>query len=66
MDDLPALEALLPHVRETIGLELEVSDLRGMGYPIAFHLAMWLAKRARGLVDVDHGEWWDPESYDRP
>ncbi len=54
---------LLREATESVAFELKLSDAEGLGWPIAFEAAMWLAKRGRGLVEAE-GEWWDPESWD--
>ena len=56
------VRALLPAVQETLAFCLKQSHIEGMGWPIAFHMAMWLAKTGQGLVDAD-GVWWDPVTY---
>src|SRR5215831_14657631 len=47
---------------ETISFCLKQSDADGMGWPIAWHLAMRLAEQGEGLMDAAD-EWWDPVTY---
>lgn len=54
---------VLAHTVEVVSLCLKEGDADAMGGPIAWHLAMRLAERGAGLVDMDNGEWWDPETY---
>ncbi|MBN2498985.1 MAG: hypothetical protein JXR96_30630 [Deltaproteobacteria bacterium] len=54
---------ILSRAVETVGFELKQSDAEGMGWPISWQTAMWLAERGDGLVDAD-GEWWDPRTYE--
>lgn len=56
---------LLPRVVETAALELKPIDCAGMGWPIAYHLAMWLGhtERGDGLVEYE-GTWCDPKTYE--
>jgi hypothetical protein len=64
-NDPPAkAKKLLPQVVETAAFELKVSDAEGMGWPIAYHLAMWLAQpeRGNGLVEYED-DWWDAKTY---
>jgi hypothetical protein len=60
----PARE-LLPRIVATVAFELTVDDWSSMGLPIAYYLAMELAKpdHGDGLVEVE-GKWWDPKTYD--
>ncbi len=56
----------LAEVEESVGFDLKQSDLDGMGWPIAFYAAMWLAEEGDGLVEWD-GAWFDPKtSYSDP
>lgn len=48
---------------ESVAFCLKQSDADGMGWPIAWHTAMWLAGKGEGLVEAD-GVWWDPESWE--
>lgn len=51
---------------ESVAFDLKQSDLEGMGWPIAFYTAMWLAERGDGLVEWE-GAWFDPKtSYSDP
>jgi hypothetical protein len=55
---------LLPRVVETGAFDLKLSDVEGMGLPIAYELAMWLAapERGDGLVEYEDA-WWDPSTW---
>lgn len=57
-----AIRAQLYRGIELVAFELMPADAQDMGWPIAWHTAMWLAGQARGLVEAD-GTWWDPEAY---
>lgn len=46
----------------TVAFCLKQSDADGMGWPIAWHTAMSLAKQGEGLVEGE-GTWWDPVTY---
>jgi hypothetical protein len=65
-DPPPRARALVPTIVQTVAFDLKGPDMEGMGLPIAFHLAMWLARpeRGDGLVEVE-GEWWDPRTHER-
>jgi hypothetical protein len=55
---------VLSRTVETVAFCLKQSDADGMGWPISWHTAMWLASKGEGLVEAD-GEWWDPETWER-
>lgn len=57
-----AIRAQLYRGVELVVFELMPDDARGMGWPIAWQTAMWLAGQAEGLVEAD-GTWWDPQSF---
>jgi hypothetical protein len=44
---------------QSVAFELKASDLTGMGLPIAFYAAMWLAEQGDGLVEYED-DWFDP------
>jgi hypothetical protein len=54
---------VLARTVETVAFCLKQSDSDGMGWPIAWHTAMWLASKGEGLVEAD-GDWWDPEAWE--
>jgi hypothetical protein len=56
------LRAQLYRGVELVAFELMPADAQGMGWPIAWQTAMWLAGQAKGVVEAD-GTWWDPEAY---
>jgi hypothetical protein len=59
------IRGVLAKATETIAFELKLSDAQGMGWPISWQTAMWLAERGAGLVVTDDpDEWWDPKSYE--
>lgn len=64
-DDIGAqrIKDVLSRGLELIRFELNDPAWRGMGRPICWQTAMWLAIQGGGLVDAN-GEWWDPEGYD--
>jgi len=55
---------VLTQAIETVGFELKVSDAQGMGWPISWQTAMWLARGGGLVVTDDPDEWWDPDSYE--
>lgn len=60
------VRAVLAAAVETIGFELKVSDVVGMGFNIALAAAMFIASAGYGLVQADHhgDTWFDPDSSD--
>jgi hypothetical protein len=58
-DGLRRIRDVLARSVETISFCLKQHDADGMGWPIAWHLAMRLAEQGEGLMDADD-EWWDP------
>jgi hypothetical protein len=67
VEDTPTSHAIrdaLEHTVETVSFCLSEADADGMGWPIAWHTAMWLAGRGDGIVETD-GTWWDPETNEQ-
>jgi len=53
------VRAHLASVVQSVAFELKASDTSGMGLPIAFYAAMWLAEQGDGLVEFED-DWYDP------
>jgi hypothetical protein len=58
------LRDVLARAVETVAFCLKQSDYDGMGMPIAWHTAMWLAAKGEGVVEIAD-DWWDPVAYAR-
>jgi hypothetical protein len=50
----------LDGVVETVGIELQLSDARGMGWPVALSAACELCERGDGIGRADGLGWFDP------
>ena len=59
------IQAVLRATQEHYAFALKVRDHTGIGRFICWYLAMDLAGRGDGLVDMN-GEWWTPADYTRP
>ena len=54
------VRALLADVVETVGLELKMSDVEGIGWAVAIGAAACFAARGKGLVQADGEGWMAP------
>jgi hypothetical protein len=61
----PRVREVLGATREHYAFGLKVRDHTGIGRFICWYLAMDLAGRGDGLVDMN-GEWWTPADYAGP
>lgn len=59
------IREVLSATQEHCTFGLKVKDHTGIGRFICWYLAMDLAQRGDGLVDMN-GEWWAPPDYTRP
>jgi hypothetical protein len=55
------VRALLGDVVETVGIELKMSDVEGIGWPVAIAAAACFAERGDGLIQADGEGWMQPE-----
>jgi hypothetical protein len=61
-DGARLIRDVLGRTVETIAFCLKQSHADGMGWPIAWHTAMWLAERGEGLVNAGD-EWLEPATH---
>ena len=59
-EDVDEVRELLDHVVETVGIELKMSDVEGIGWAVAIAAAAFLADRGEGLVQADEEGWMAP------
>ncbi|MBO0868468.1 MAG: hypothetical protein J2P15_07870 [Micromonosporaceae bacterium] len=59
------IREVLSAAEEHFAFGLKVEDHTGIGRFICWYLAMDLAERGDGLVDMN-GEWWAPTDHTRP
>jgi hypothetical protein len=60
-DGVEEVRELLDHVVETVGVELKMSDVEGIGWAVAVSAAACFAERGEGLVQADEEGWMAPE-----
>jgi hypothetical protein len=60
-DGVEDVRALLGDVKETVGIELEMSDVEGIGWAVAIAAAACVAARGRGLIQAENEGWMAPE-----
>jgi hypothetical protein len=60
-DGVEDVRALLDDVKEAVGIEVEMSDVEGIGWAVAIAAAACFAARGGGLVQAENEGWMAPE-----
>lgn len=59
-EGVDAVRELLGHVVETVGIELRMSDVEGIGWAVAIAAAACFAAHGEGLIQADGEGWMKP------
>jgi hypothetical protein len=56
------IRAVLANVTDSVAIELKLSDIQGMGWPVAIGAAVWLAEIGEGVVHATDCGWFVPDN----
>jgi hypothetical protein len=60
-DGVEDVRALLDDVKEVVGIEIEMSDVEGIGWAVAIAAAACFAARGGGLIQAENEGWMAPD-----